>query len=87
MKLNESVEGKTYEIKPAKFNPSGSPHLYYGTKEKDEKIPNSKSTVGDYALKLSFGKAADGLIPGSIYLSFPDADKSVIAGTFNVKVK
>ena len=54
------MEGKTIEIKQAKFNPVGSPHLSYSTKEKDDKLPNTESAVGDYALKLSFGKAADG---------------------------
>ena len=40
-----------------------------------------------YALKVAFGEAANGRIPGKIYISLPDENKSFVAGTFNAEIR
>ena len=39
-----------------------------------------------YALRLEFGAAAMGRLPGKIYLCTPDAEKSYLMGTFNAYI-
>ncbi len=43
--------------------------------------------LGDFTLKLEFGKLEDGKLPGKIYVCLPDDAKSVIAGTFQLERK
>ena len=33
-------------------------------------------------MRLELGQLADGVLPGKIFLSLPDADQSVVAGNF-----
>jgi hypothetical protein len=40
----------------------------------------------DYAMKLEFGKAKDGMVPARIYVCLPDDGRSVVAGTFMLKL-
>ena len=47
----------------------------------------SQPFSGGYALKLNFGNRVKNKIPAKIYLCLPDADKSYLAGTFDVIIK
>lgn len=52
--------------------------------------PNPKATAEvqnynkGFVVKLEIGQGKDGFIPGKIYLSFPDKEKSVVAGSFTI---
>ena len=41
---------------------------------------------GDYAMKLEFGKRKGDVLPGKIYLCFPDKEQSYVAGEFEAKI-
>jgi hypothetical protein len=45
------------------------------------------SKMSDYVLKLAFGKAEDGELPVRIHLSYPDEEKSFVAGEFTATVQ
>jgi len=38
-------------------------------------------------LKVIFGQAANSRMPGKLYISFPDDDKSFAAGTFIAEIR
>jgi hypothetical protein len=84
LKQGESPEGKTFEVAAEKFPKQGTPHVHIGRIPPGEKLPKGTSFVGDYAMKLEFGKAQDGKVPARIYICMPDEKKSVVAGTFMV---
>jgi hypothetical protein len=80
----EELSGKTIEISADR--PPPIPKVILRWKDDQDKAVNH--TVNDgYALKLVFGDAANGRIPGKIYIAVPDDAKSVIAGTFNAEVR
>jgi hypothetical protein len=47
----------------------------------------NKDFKGGYALKVEFGQASNGRMPGKIYLCLPDDSKSFVAGTFDAEIK
>jgi serine protease Do len=49
-----------------------------------EKVPRVQR-FGEYYMKMEFGKIKDGKLPGKIYVSLPNASKSVVAGMFIVE--
>ncbi len=54
---------------------------------KDADQPRTENFANGYALKLEFGQAANGRIPGKIYLSTPDDAKSCVAGVFDAEIR
>jgi hypothetical protein len=55
---------------------------------KDEQQKGVTRNINNgYALKVAFGDAANGHIPGKIYISLPDENKSFVAGTFNAEIR
>lgn len=80
----EELSGKTVEIKPDRAPPLPKVVLRW----KDDQLKAvTKSINNGYALKVAFGDAANGRIPGKIYVSLPDEHKSFVAGTFNAEIK
>jgi len=53
----------------------------------DQQKPVRRNISNGYALKVAFGEAASGRIPGKIYISLPDENKSFVAGTFNAEIR
>ena len=47
----------------------------------------TENFTNSYAMKLEFGQAANGRMPGKIYLSTPDEAKSCVAGVFNAEIR
>lgn len=47
----------------------------------------SKTFTNGYALKVEFGMASGGRMPGKIYLALPDEEKSVVAGSFEAEIR
>jgi hypothetical protein len=83
LKEGESVEGKKFRVAPtARYS---SPHVHVQWREKPgDSFPQRDIIMDGYAMILEFGKKASGKIPGRIYLSLPDKQRSFAAGSFTV---
>jgi hypothetical protein len=80
----EELSGKIIEITPDRAPPL--PRVVVRWKDPQEKGATQSISHG-YALKLAFGDALNGRIPGNIYLSLPDESKTFVAGSFNAEIK
>ena len=80
----EELSGKTVEVAPER--PPPVPRVVLRWKN-DQDQPVTQFFNDGYALKLVFGTAANGRIPGQIYLCLPDDAKSVVAGTFEAEIR
>lgn len=79
------LNGKSYSIEGTKFGMK--PHIWMYWKGPRENSREQKSVMNGYSLRLEFGQAANGQIPGKIYLCLPDTDKSFIRGEFVATLK
>jgi hypothetical protein len=77
----EELSGKAAEVKPTD---SIAPRVVLRWKEAERE---SKTFHGGYAMRIEFGAAGDGAIPGKIFLCLPDESKSWIAGTFRAEIR
>jgi|ERR1051326_1239832 DNA-directed RNA polymerase subunit RPC12/RpoP len=80
----EDLAGKTVEIQPDRAPPL--PKIVSRWKDDQQKAV-TRSINSGYALRVSFGDATNGRIPGKIYISLPDESKSFVAGTFNAEIR
>jgi hypothetical protein len=81
----QKPEGKTWNVRTdTGFD---SPHVHMSYRVEKEGVPKSEVFSRGFAMRLSFGKAQNGRLPGSIYLCLPDARKSFVAGRFNAVLK
>ncbi len=80
----EELSGWTSEIAPDRAPPV--PQVVLHWKDDAHKAATQKFGSG-YALKVAFGAAANGKIPGRIYICLPDDAKSFVAGTFEAEIK
>ncbi len=86
VKFDESAENKTFEIAPGGARPSGKADCSNCHDAQSARVPKGETFLDKYALKLTFGaKAANGDIPGTIYLCTPDTNRSFVAGSFTAK--
>lgn len=53
---------------------------------KDGEQPRTENFTNGYAMKLEFGAATNGRIPGKLYLCTPDGEKSCVAGIFDAEI-
>ena len=83
-KQGEELSGKSVEIKPERTAPL--PKIVLRWKDEQQKAV-TKNILEGYSLKVAFGEAANGRIPGRIYISLPDENKSFVAGTFNAEIR
>jgi len=81
--LDASIEGQNYEIQPFD-NRHGNPHVKM-TWNEGGAIQTATFNKG-YGMKLQFAQARSRTVSGKIYLCFPDASKSCVAGTFEVRL-
>jgi hypothetical protein len=79
----EELSGKTVQIDPVRIN---APAIVLRWKDARQQ-PATETTTGGYALRLVFGEATNGRMPGKIYICLPDAAKSVVAGTFDAEIR
>jgi hypothetical protein len=79
----EELSGKTVNIDSARTK---APAVVIHWKESGQQ-PATETINGGYALRLVFGQATNGHIPGKIYICLPDATKSVVAGTFDAQIR
>jgi hypothetical protein len=47
----------------------------------------TRTYMREYTMKLEFGTAKDGKIPGKIHLRLPDEAGSFVVGTFEAEIK
>lgn len=80
----EDLSGKTVEVSPDRTPPL--PRLILRWKDEQQQGAKEEFLSG-YALKLTFGPVANGRIPGQIYVSLPDEQKSFLAGTFAAEIR
>ena len=85
LKEGEKVEGRTFNI--TKGQGFGSPHIHMKWKQKGQNAPKTEIFMKDYTMRLEFGKAEKGALPGKISLSLPDKDQSYVNGTFFAEIK
>jgi predicted RNA-binding Zn-ribbon protein involved in translation (DUF1610 family) len=79
----EELSGKTVQI--ASDRPRARPVVL---RWKDaQQQPLTETINGGYALKLVFGEATNGRMPGKVYICLPDETKSFAAGTFDAEIK
>jgi DNA-directed RNA polymerase subunit RPC12/RpoP len=83
VRQGEELSGKTVEIPPERPR---ALHTVLRWKNEQQQ-PATEGFHRGYALKVTFGEAANGHIPGKIYLCLPDGDKSFVAGTFNAQIR
>lgn len=80
----EELSGKTIQV-AADQNPP-LPKVTLRWKDDQSKAVNRTIPSG-YAMKLVFGDAANSRMPGSIFISLPDENKSFVAGTFEAEIR
>ena len=79
----EELSGKTVEVPPDRSN---APKVGWRWKN-EQRQPVTQIISNGYLLKVTFGQAANGHMPGRIYICLPDADKSFAAGTFDAEIR
>jgi hypothetical protein len=80
----EALSGKTIQVAPDR--PPPVPNVVLRWKNDQQKAVTRNFGSG-YALKLSFGEAANSRIPGQIFIGLPDEAKSFVAGTFEAEIR
>ncbi len=83
-KQGEELSGKTVEI-PAE-RPPPVPRAILRWKDEQQE-PITHNVNAGYALRVIFGEAANGRMPGKLYIAFPDDAKSFVAGTFDAEIR
>jgi hypothetical protein len=79
----EELSGKTVEIGPDRPRARR-----VGLQWKNEqRKASTQSFTNGYALKVMFGQATNGRMPGKIYLCLPDPAKSFVAGAFDAEIR
>lgn len=79
---SEDLSGKSINIDANRTN---APKVVLRWKDEQEQ-PVTQTLHEGYALRLEFGQAADGRLPGKILLCAPDEAKSWMAGSFEAKI-
>ena len=83
-KQGEELSGKFIEVTSDRLPPV--PRVALRWKD-DQGHAATHNFPSGYALKLEFGEAADGRMPGKIYICLPDDAKSVVAGKFDAEIR
>ncbi len=80
---SEDLAGQTIQIEATRTN---SPRVTLRWKN-DQDQPATESFRTGYALRLEFGRASAGCLPGKIYLCTPDDAKSYVTGSFTAEIR
>jgi hypothetical protein len=80
----EDLSGKTIVVRPDRRPPL--PEIVIRWKD-EQSQPLTEHIASGYALKLVFGQAADGKMPGRIFIALPDETKTFAAGTFEAVIR
>ena len=85
LKPGEKLGGQTLAISQD-MRGTGVPQVSKRWKTNPRFAPLLRSYSTGYVLKLELGQLADNSLPGKIYISFPDPEQSVVAGSFKATV-
>lgn len=77
------LSGKSYTVQSSR---QSAPRVTMRWKDGQGKAVTENITNG-YALRLVFDKVTATHIPGRLYIALPDADRSVLAGTFEAVLR
>lgn len=80
-----AFDGKNYRVSTKQD--ADTPHIHMRYKVEGKDMPESEIFTGKYTMKLEFGAAKDGMIPGKIHLRLPDKAGSFVAGSFEAEIK
>ncbi len=80
----EQWSGKRVEL-GAEQTPPVPPVLLWWKEE--QKSAGKKTITNGYVLKLAFGPAANGRLPGKIYVALPDEARSFASGSFTADIR
>ena len=83
-KQGEELSGKTVEVSPDRLPPL--PKIILRWKD-DQDQARTRNFSSGYALKMIFGEAVNARMTGKIFLSLPDDERSVVAGTFDAEIR
>lgn len=79
------LSGASYEFSPN--GASGLMNIKMNWHQNGSKKGTFQNFAGGYAMKLQFGDRDQNNLPAKIYLCLPDAQKSCLAGIFNMTIK
>ena len=85
LKSGEKLGGQKLDVSQDMAG-GGVPQVTKRWKNNPKYAPQYKNFNSGYAMRLELGQAADGAVPGKIYLALPDPDRSVVAGTFKAAI-
>jgi hypothetical protein len=80
----ENFSGKTFTVELNQKAGIDITLAYSGERKGSIK---TRTYLGDYTMKLEFGAAKDGKLPGKIHLRLPDEAGSFVVGTFEAETK
>jgi hypothetical protein len=80
----EELSGKTIQISADREPPLPKVTLRW---KDDQQQARTRSINDGYAMKLAFGQADKGRMPGRIFICLPDEEKSFVAGTFEARIR
>ena len=83
LNAGESIPGHTWTVSQD-MKGAAVPQVLKRWKTNPNPAPQQKFFSTGYAMKLEFGQASDGAIPGKIFLALPDPEQSVVAGIFKI---
>jgi hypothetical protein len=86
VRQGEELSGRTIEVTADQRPPIPQVTLAYA-KQGQPGTARQDFNRGGYAMKLVFGQAANGRLPGRIYICLPDPEKSVVAGAFEAEIR
>jgi hypothetical protein len=81
----EELSGRTIEVTTSQNPPV--PQVTLSSAKPGQQGNARQDFNRGYAMKLVFGQAANGKIPGKIYICLPDPEKSVVAGAFEAEIR
>ena len=85
LKPGEKLGGQTLAISQ-EMHGLGVPQVTKRWKTNPKFAPMMRSFSTGYVMKLELGQLADNAVPGKIYLSLPDNEQSVVAGSFKATI-
>jgi DNA-directed RNA polymerase subunit RPC12/RpoP len=77
----QSPTGHTWTVSQ-EMKDRNVPQVVKRWKTNPKYAPLSKPFSSGYAMKLELGQITNGVIPGKIFVALPDAEQSVVAGSF-----
>lgn len=82
LKTGEKLGGQSLKI-ASDMRGTGVPTVTKRWKTNPRFAPQMKSFSTGYAMNLELGHLTNGTVEGKIYLALPDAEQTVVAGSFN----